>query len=169
MFFWPSKCYHASGLLVAQTHFRGGSVQSMREDFMLSYSPHTALRLMYQWWTAQLKEGGRPTVMHQMWALICMSFWELNYSCCSAAGESEPDRRLITVPSFIMTTWPLTTVSSQTREDNHCWSAGAALNFGRTVPHSHSISNICPASKADGKESMDGFSSVCLLIMVCTL
>lgn len=86
--FWLSKCYCTSGLLVAQTDFRG-SVQSTRAHFTPCYSPHTAPCLMYQWRSAQLQRA-RKTVRHQM-----SVFWTT--SC-----ESTPTRRLVRTTSHLI-------------------------------------------------------------------
>lgn len=114
--------------------FGDGSVQSMTENFMPSYSLHTALCLMYQLWTARPKTG-RKANCDAPHVSMCMSvcvFWGGTWIVPCAAAESEPDRRLITVSAFIRTTWPLTTVSIQTRGEKHCWASVVTLNFGRT-------------------------------------
>lgn len=65
--------------------FRDGSVQSTTENFMLSYSLHTALCLMYQLWTAQPKTG-RKANCDALHVSMCMSvvffcfFWNMNCS-----------------------------------------------------------------------------------------
>lgn len=65
--------------------FGDGSVQSTTENFMPSYSLHTALCLMYQLWTAQPKTG-RKANCDALHVSMCMSvcvFWGGNMNCSS--------------------------------------------------------------------------------------
>lgn len=115
--------------------FGDGSVQSTTENFMPSYSLHTALCLMYQLWTAQPKTGRKANcdALHvSMCMSVCVFLGGGTWIVPRTAAESEPDRRLITVSAFITTTWPLTTVFLQTRGEKHCRASVVTLNFGRT-------------------------------------
>lgn len=77
-FFGLSKCYHASGLLLAQkTNFGGGGQFSPQGKISCCYSLHTALCLMYQQWSAQFERGrttncDAPNVNACMCKSVCL-------------------------------------------------------------------------------------------------
>lgn len=79
-FFGLTKCFYASGFLLAQKtnlFFWGGGQFSPQGKISCCYSPHTALCLMYQQWSAQFERGrttncDAPNVNACMCKSVCL-------------------------------------------------------------------------------------------------